>query len=66
MGLIRRTINLILALALAGVGWGGLFYLLFFAAGFKVWMVMSTAMMGVLGAYWVWADYINADPRPER
>jgi hypothetical protein len=65
MGLIRRVINLILALGLSTAGVGGFIYLLFFAAGWKGWMVMGSGMMAFLGLYWLWADFINADPRPE-
>ncbi|MGA8158685.1 MAG: hypothetical protein WB822_21275 [Rhodoplanes sp.] len=63
-GPIRRTINLILALGLSAAGVGGFIYLLFFVAGWKGWMVMGSGMMGFLGLYWLWADFINADPRP--
>jgi hypothetical protein len=28
-------------------------------------MVMGSAMVGLLGLYWLWADFINADPRSE-
>ena len=65
MGPIRRTINLILALALTTAGAGGLIYLLFYAPGWKGWMLASTSLMGSLGLYWLWADFINADPKPE-
>jgi len=65
MGPIRRTISLILALGLSAAGIGGLVYLLFFAARWMGWMVMGSSMMAVLGLYWLWADFINADPRSE-
>jgi hypothetical protein len=66
MGPIRRTINLIVALTLAAAGLGGLGYLLFFAVRFRGWAVMATVTIGVVGLYWLWADYINADPRAEK
>ncbi len=66
MGPVRRTINLIIALALFAAAWGGLVFLLFFAARFYVWMLIATVTVGTLAAYWIWADYINADPRSER
>jgi hypothetical protein len=65
MGPIRRAINLVLALALTAAGAFGLVYLLFYAAGWKGWMFMGTGAMFFVGLYWLWADFINADPRPE-
>jgi hypothetical protein len=65
MGPIRRAINLILALALT-VGCAAAFvYLLFYAAGFRIWMPVMSGVGVFVGLYWIWADYINADPRPE-
>lgn len=28
-------------------------------------MLMGAAMMAFGGGYWLWADFINAEPRPE-
>ena len=66
MGPVRRTINLILALGLSAAGVGGSIYLLFFAAGWYGWMAMGCGSMAFVGLYWLWADFINADPRPEK
>lgn len=66
MGPVRRPISLVVALTLAMAGCGGLFYLLFVATAWQGWMVMGTAMTGFLGLYWLWADFINADPRAEK
>jgi len=65
MGPIRRIINLLIALALSVLGWGALIYMLLFGQHFKGWIIMGCAMVGVAGVYWLWTDFINADPRPE-
>ena len=59
---MRRAINLVLALALTTAGSYGLIYLLFFAAWWKGWMIMSAAFMFGLGLMWLWSDYIDATP----
>jgi hypothetical protein len=65
MGPVRRSISLVLALVLTATGWGGLAFLLFYAAIWRGWMLIGATMMGVLGLYWLWADFIDADPRTE-
>jgi hypothetical protein len=65
MGSIRRTILFIVALLLATVGTASFAYLLLFAQGWKGWMVLGAGVMASLGLYLLWADFINADPRPE-
>ena len=72
MGSIRRTVNVIMALALAALGCGGFVYFYFIAAAWKGWTVISVVMGGV-GLYWLsaeyldWlsAEYLNPDQRPE-
>jgi len=41
-------------------------YLLFYAHEFRVWMPVMSAVLLFVGLYWIWADDINADPRPEQ
>lgn len=65
MGPIRRTINLVLALALTILSASAFVWLIFFAPAFKVWMPISAGVFTFVGLYWIWADFINADPRPE-
>ena len=65
MGPIRRTINLIAALALTAGSGSALVFLLFYADGFYLWMPTSAGIALFVGVYWLWADFINADPRPE-
>jgi hypothetical protein len=65
MGPLRRTINLICALSLTGAGLYVL-SLLLTAERFQGRVAMAGAMMLSLGLYWLWADFINADPRPEQ
>jgi hypothetical protein len=66
MGPVRRIINFVVAMTLAVVGCGGLIYLLFFADRFRGVVLMGAATIGVAGLYWLWVDFINADPRPEQ
>lgn len=62
---MRRTINLILALSLTFGGAGALIYLAFFAAGWKVWMVVASVFVASLGARWLWSDFIDATPNED-
>jgi TPR repeat protein len=70
MGPVRRTINLICALALTGAGAYFFIDLLLYhppGHGAKLYgVVLATAgTAAFLGLYWLWVDFINADPRPE-
>jgi len=67
VGMVRRTVGLILALTLTMVG-GYLFvFLLFFAkVPVKIMFILGAGMMLFGGLYWLWADYINAEPKPEK
>jgi hypothetical protein len=47
MGSIRRTVNVIIALALAVLGCGGFVYFYFIAGASKGWTVISAVMGGV-------------------
>jgi hypothetical protein len=58
----RRIISLVLALALLIVGFGLLFYFAAFSPVLSGWMIMGSALMGTLGAYWLYEDFINATP----
>jgi hypothetical protein len=65
MGPIRRTFNLICALALT-VGSASVFVSQFLYAYEIYFIIPLSAGVGVVfGLYWLWADFINADPRPE-
>jgi hypothetical protein len=66
MGPVRRTINLVFALALTGGGGFMFFYLFLYAPHAKIGMIAGAGIATFLGLYWLWADYINADPRPEK
>jgi hypothetical protein len=58
MGSIRRTVNVIIALALAALGCGGFVYFYFIAAdAWKGWKVIS-AVTGGVGLYWLSAEYL--------
>ena len=62
MNQVRRAISLGLALLLFVAGAGFLIYLFAFADHFRGWAVMAGAMMAVLGAFWLYEDFINATP----
>jgi hypothetical protein len=57
---VRRTVNVIIALAQAALGCGGFVYFYFIAAAWKGWTVISGVMGGV-GLYWLSAEYLNPD-----
>lgn len=59
---MRRTISLFLALCLTFAGAGGMVFLLFFANGWKGWMIMSAGMLFTVGAVWLYSDFIDATP----
>ena len=59
---MRRTISLFLALALMIGGWGFLTYLLLFAPGWRGIMVMGAGMVGCVGTFWLYDDFIDATP----
>ncbi len=60
--LMRRVISLLLASVLALVGAGGLFYLFFFAAGWKGWMVLGAGLTFAAGVVWLYDDLATAIP----
>ena len=62
MGAFRRTISLVLGLALMTGGFGFLVYLLLLAPGWRGWMIIGSGFSGILGAYWLYEDFINATP----
>ena len=66
MGPVRRTINLICALALTVASAAWLAYPLLSGERFVLgWRPGAAAILLFVGLYWLWADFINADPRPE-
>jgi hypothetical protein len=62
MGEARRIISLVLALALMISGLGLLFYFAAFSPVLSGWMIMGSALMATVGAYWLYEDFINATP----
>lgn len=60
MSPIRRTISLMIALALIIVGLAALIYLLFFALRWKGWMLMAAGFVTALGGMWFWEDFPKA------
>jgi hypothetical protein len=66
LGPVRRAINLVLGLALTVGSAFASVYLLFYSAGFRFWMPVASGVGVFVGLYWLWADYINADPKSEQ
>ncbi len=62
---LRRTLSLIVALVWTGASGFALFYMLFVTGG-KFMFIVGAGVMAFIGLYWIWADFINADPRPEK
>jgi hypothetical protein len=58
----RRIISLVIALTFMIAGFGYLFYLAAFASILRGWMIMGSALVGTIGAYWLYEDFINAAP----
>jgi hypothetical protein len=65
MSPLRRAIGLVIALTMIGAGGGSLGYLLFFAAGWKGWMLMASSLVLVVGLIAIWENYIKATPDPD-
>jgi len=67
MGPVRRTINLICASALTGVGAYFFVDLFLYAPHAKAAIVVAAgaAMATFLGLHWLWIDFINPEPTPE-
>src|SRR4051794_30839522 len=57
---LRRTVNLVCALALTGSSAAGLAFLLFFAHDSRGWMWMAATLVLVAGLLWLWSDFIDA------
>ena len=51
----RRAIDLIIALALTAVGFGGFVYLYFLTEA-PNWIIVATGVMGCAGLYWLWEE----------
>ena len=62
MSPVRRVISLVFALALFGCGAYLTFHIVFLSEGWRGWMVMASALMLTIGAYWLYEDFINAKP----
>jgi hypothetical protein len=65
IGALRRTIHLIIALALTVVGCAEFVYLYFFVEAPTGWMIVVAGIVSFAGLYWLWDEYVNAGPRPK-
>jgi hypothetical protein len=64
---IRRTISLICALGLILASATWLIYPWIEDGGLVLgWRPGAAAFLLVVGLFWVWEDFIKADPRPEK
>ena len=67
MGPIRRTINLICALGLILASATWLIYPWLTNGGLVLgWRPGAAAFLLVVGLFWLWEDFIKADPRSEK
>jgi hypothetical protein len=57
---MRRAISLIVGLCLTIAGAVSGVYLLFFAQGWNVWMLISAGFAVAVGAMWLYADLTEA------
>jgi len=62
MSPIRRTISLVIALAMLVIGFGFMAYLLLLAPWWKGWMIMASGLVGTVGLLWLYDDFIDATP----
>jgi hypothetical protein len=63
VGPIRRAIGLVCALALTIAGSYGLGYILLYMDEIPGWGLLFSIGAGALGLFWLWEDYINAEPK---
>jgi UDP-N-acetylmuramyl pentapeptide phosphotransferase/UDP-N-acetylglucosamine-1-phosphate transferase len=59
MSPIRRTISLVVGLAMLVIGFGFTAYLLLLAPWWEGWMIMASGLVGTVGLY---DDFIDATP----
>jgi hypothetical protein len=63
MSLLRRTINLIVALSLVALGGGGFVYFYFMDTTWPRWILIATIIVGAAGLYWLWDEHVNVGKR---
>jgi hypothetical protein len=59
---MRRAISLSVALCLTIAGAAGGLYLLLFAQGWSLWLLISAGFALTVGAMWLYADFTDATP----
>jgi protein-S-isoprenylcysteine O-methyltransferase Ste14 len=65
MSLLRRAINLILALTLILLGAVGSAYFYFIDPSWPRWIVVATIIVGAAGLYWLWDEHVNLGEHPK-
>lgn len=59
MGPLHRAINLIVALSLLALGWGGFTYFWFIDPSWPLGMKVAAGVVGSAGLYWLWEEHVN-------
>jgi hypothetical protein len=59
MGPLQREINLIVALTIAALGWGGFAYFYFTNGSWPWGIKVAAATVGCAGLYWLWEEHVN-------
>ncbi len=65
MGPLHRAINLVVALTLVILGWGGFAYFYLNNTSWPWGMKVAAAIVGGAGLYWLWDEHINVGQRTE-
>lgn len=63
MGPLHRAINLIVALTLAALGWGGFAYFWLIDPSWPLGLKVAAAIVGSAGIYWLWEEHVNVTPK---
>jgi hypothetical protein len=64
MGSLHRAINLIIALTLVVLGWGGFVYF-YFIDTWPWGMKVAAVTVGAAGLYWLWEEHVNVGEKGE-
>ena len=59
MSLLRRAINLIVALSLVVLGGGGFVYFYFIDPSWPRWIIIAAIIVGAAGLYWLWDEHVS-------
>jgi hypothetical protein len=65
MGPLHRAINLIIALTLVTLGWGGFVYFYFIDVSWPWGVTVAAGVVGLAGLYWLWDEHVNVGQQRE-